>query len=304
MPRLRRPPPIDGVGASRIQLPAGSWGSLVEALCRLFPGVDEATWRQRFARGRVLDGQGRLASPESACSTGDEVHYYREVDHEPEPAEPEAVLHRDADLVVADKPHGMPVVPAGGVVRQTLLARLSRRLGCDDLVPLHRVDRDTAGLVLFSCNPASRSIYQRLFPERRIRKGYQAVAPALPGVVFPHERCSRIVRGEPFFRMREAPGEPNSRTRITPIHAQGDHWLYALAPQEGRKHQLRVHMAGLGAPILGDPIYAASDSSGDAHVPLQLLARTLAFEDPLQGGLREFRSDRTLVRAPAGNPIG
>lgn len=300
MPRLRRPPPIDGVGASRIQLPAGSWGSLVEALCSLFPGVDEATWRQRFARGRVLDGQGSPVSPESACRNGDEVHYYREVGHEPEPVEPEAVLHRDADLVVADKPHGMPVVPAGGVVRQTLLARLARRLGCDDLVPLHRIDRDTAGLVLFSCNPASRGMYQRLFPERRIRKAYEAVAPALPGLALPHARHSRIVRGEPFFRMREVPGEANCMTRISLIHAEGAAWLYALAPREGRKHQLRVHMAALGAPILGDRVYGDEQGDADAGLPLQLLARALAFDDPLRGGMREFRSARSLAGAPTG----
>lgn len=159
----------------------------------------------------------------------------------------ETVVHADAHLVVACKPHFLPVAPTGAYVRETLLTRLVRRLDNPSLVPLHRIDRETAGLVLFSADPASRGRYQALFRERRIRKHYLALAPPLPGLVFPHVHRSRLEPGEPFFRMHEAAGEPNSETVIDVVARGEDTWTYRLQPITGHKHQLRVHMAALGA---------------------------------------------------------
>jgi tRNA pseudouridine32 synthase/23S rRNA pseudouridine746 synthase len=181
-------------------------------------------------------------------------------------------------------------------VRETLLARLVQRLGNPDLVPLHRIDRDTAGLVLFSANPATRDAYQALFRQRRIHKRYEAIAPALPGLVFPLVHASRLEAGEPFFRMREAEGVANSETRVDVIERMGELWRYALEPVTGRKHQLRVHMAALGAGILNDRVYpelrrAADD---DHERPLKLLARGLGFVDPVSGIERRFESGLRL----------
>ena len=229
---------------------------------------------------------------ETPYRTGLEVHYYREVpDEAPVPFE-ETVLHVDDHVLVADKPHFLPVTPAGAHVRETLLARLIRRTGNEALAPLHRIDRDTAGLVLFSTNPQSRACYQAMFPERRIAKAYEAIAPALSDVDFPCVRSSRIVPGEPFFRMQEIEGPANSETRIDVI-ARGDgHWRYSLTPTTGRKHQLRVHMAALGAPIVNDAIYPSVShrAAGDYAAPLQLLAKRLSFVDPLTGIERHFQS--------------
>jgi len=224
------------------------------------------------------------------------VHYFREVAVEPPVAAREEVLHVDADLVVADKPPGLPVTPSGPYVETTLLRRLQRRLVLPELVPLHRIDRATRGLVLFSANPATRAAYQALFRERRIEKHYEALAPALPGCAFPLLRRSRIVRGEPFFRMCEAPGAANSETRIEVLARHPGYWHYALRPVTGRKHQLRVHLAALGAPILGDALYPAlaADAADDAAHVLQLLARTLAFVDPINGTARIFSSRQRL----------
>jgi tRNA pseudouridine32 synthase / 23S rRNA pseudouridine746 synthase len=187
---------------------------VLDGLCVRFPAISRETWIDRFARGRVLDAEGTALPLDAPYRAGVEIRYFREVADEPVIPYTESILHTDADLVVADKPHFLPVTPAGGFVRETLLARLVQRLGNPDLVPLHRIDRDTAGLVLFSANPATRAAYQALFRERRIRKRYEAIAPALPGVAFPHVRATRLVRGEPFFRMREVDGAPNSETRI------------------------------------------------------------------------------------------
>ena len=280
------------MSASKLQLPPGPWTTVLEGLCARFPAIPRETWVDRFARGRVLDAEGAALAPDAPYRAGDEIRYFREVVDEPVIPYAETVLHADDDLVVADKPHFLPVTPAGGFVRETLLARLVQRLGNPDLVPLHRIDRDTAGLVLFSANPATRAAYQELFRERRISKRYEAIAPALPGVTFPLVRCTRLVRGEPFFRMQEVEGEPNSETRIDVLEGEGAHWRYALEPVTGRKHQLRVHMAGLGAPIRNDRCYpVAIDTTTDDPVrPLLLLARTLAFEDPLDGAPRRFDS--------------
>lgn len=281
---------------SRLQLPPGNWVSLLEGLCARFPRIDRLQWESRFARGRVQDAQGRALAPDLPWQVGLEIRYFREVADEPVIPFLETILHHDAHLLVADKPHFLPTAPAGAFVRETLLARLVERTGNTDLVPLHRLDRLTAGLVLFSTRPETRDAYQRLFRERRIEKTYEALAPALPDLRFPLERHSRLQPGEPFFRMAEVPGEPNARTRIELIEAHGPVWRYRLVPESGRKHQLRVHMAALGAPILGDGFYPQLQdrSLGEGEPPLQLLAQALAFDDPLTGQRRSFRSARTL----------
>lgn len=264
---------------------------MLEALCANFPGVEPDAWRERFQRGRVLDGQGRALDVSAPYRTGARIHYFREVPEEPRIPFSETIVHADAHLVVADKPHFLPVAPTGKWVRETLLGRLVRRFGNADLVPLHRIDRDTAGLVMFSADPGSRAQYQALFRERRIHKEYVALAPPLPGLAFPHVHRSRLERGEPFFRMREVPGEPNTETAIDVLERGGGAWRYHLQPVTGRKHQLRVHMAALGAPILNDRCYPALQAREDDHDrPLQLFARSLAFDDPLTGKPRAFES--------------
>ncbi|MGY1457893.1 MULTISPECIES: pseudouridine synthase [unclassified Luteimonas] len=287
----RSPRPIrDGIPASRLQLPPGPWGTLLDGLCARFPAVDRATWSDRFRRGRVLDSEGRALDDTTAYRAGSEIHYFREVADERCIPFSETVLHVDEHLVVVDKPHFLPVAPTGAFVRETLLTRLATRLDTADLVPLHRIDRDTAGLVLFSVRRDSRADYQALFRERRMRKEYFALAAPLPELGFPHVRRSRLEAGEPFFRMREVAGEPNSETLIDVAARGPDAWWYRLKPVTGRKHQLRVHMAALGAPIQGDPYYPVLRAIGeDDHArPLQLFAHALEFVDPLTGAHRRF----------------
>lgn len=287
--------------ASRLQLPPGDWRTVLDCLCERFPGIAPEQWRQRMARGRVRDAQGRSLDPVQPYRVGLEVRYWREVaDEVPIPFQ-ESIVHVDDHLLVADKPHFLPVVPSGPHLEHTLLARLRRQTGNPDLVPLHRIDRATAGLVLFSTNRASRGGYQALFRQQRIAKRYEAIAPALPQSDFPLLRRSRLVRGEPFFRMCEADGTANSETRIDVIATEGAFWRYRLQPVTGRKHQLRVHMAALGAAIANDDCYpelAAQRQADDFRRPLQLIARELSFEDPVSGLARSFTSGRGLGAGP------
>lgn len=284
---------------STLHLPQGDWPTVLDCLCAHFPAINREVWLQRMARGRVLDAEGAPIGPAHVYRVGLRVHYFREVVAETPIPFVETVLYVDEHLLVADKPHFLPVMPAGEYVEQTLQARLAKRLGNADLVPLHRIDRHTAGLVLFSCNRQSRGQYQALFRERQIDKRYEALAPALPELDFPLRRATRLAAGEPFFRMQEVAGMANTETRIEVAQQLGEHWLYGLYPVTGKKHQLRVHMAALGAPIVNDPFYPeiseGPDAPDDYSRPLKLLAQGLAFIDPLSGEQRRFASRLSLL---------
>ena len=286
----------DHITASRLQLPHGDWATVLDGLCARFPAITREVWLDRFARGRVQDASGRPLEVTMPYRVGMEVRYFREVPDEPRIPFEAQVLFADADLVVADKPHFLPVMPAGRFVRETLLSRLQAQLDNPALVPLHRIDRETAGLVLFSARAETRAMYQSLFPQRVIEKKYEAIAPPLPLLAMPHVHRSRLQRGEPFFLTSEANGTPNSETHIDVIERRAHAWRYDLQPVTGRKHQLRVHMAALGAPIFNDSLYPAlcQRAPDDFSQPLQLLARALRFVDPVDGRVREFESGLAL----------
>lgn len=285
---------------SIVHLPQGHWETVLDCLCTRFPAISRETWADRMARGRVLDAEGATISPARPFEVGLRVQYFREVPAErPIPFE-ERILYADEHLLVADKPHFLPVQPSGEYVEQTLLNRLCARLGNADLAPLHRIDRLTSGLVLFSTNPDTRGRYQALFRERRIQKRYEAICPPLPEQSFPLWRRTCIRTSELFFRMEEGGGEANSETRIDVLERGAAWWRYALYPVTGRKHQLRLHMAALGAGICNDPLYPTlwprdEREREDFSRPLKLLAQALWFDDPLTGAPRRFESELRLA---------
>jgi tRNA pseudouridine32 synthase/23S rRNA pseudouridine746 synthase len=219
---------------------------------------------------------------------------------EPVPDHGELVLHQDARLVVADKPHFMAVTPSGPYLQQSLLVRLKRRLGIDTLVPLHRIDRATAGLVVFSVDPASRGRYQSLFGQRAVRKKYEAIVHWHGGTLPALRYASRLETDSHFLRTREVPGEPNAETTFELLEVRGHFARLALWPVTGRKHQLRVHCNALGLPIVNDGMYPVLQPKHSENLkqPMQLLAQELAFDDPLTGEPLLFRTTRVLSEWP------
>lgn len=297
--RPNPPPDRNGVGPSCVVLPAGTWPNLQEGLAARFPGISLAVWLRRLRAGDVIDEQGTALAPDAPYVAGQRLYYYRALDAEtPIPFEA-AILWQDEHLLVVDKPHFLPVVPSGKYLQETVLVRLKNTLGLEALSPIHRIDRDTAGLVLFSKRVSSRGAYQDLFRTRQVHKTYACIAPWNPALAWPITRQSRIVASEHFMQQTEIPGEPNALTHIEPVEVHGALARYTLKPVTGQRHQLRVHMAALGLPIVNDGIYPTLTPEGSADYarPLQLLAQSIAFTDPLSGASRHFISRQKLAHS-------
>lgn len=285
-------PFVEGVGPSCQWLPAGPWKTVIDFFKEQYPHVTAATWKARMAKGEVLDETGCRVEANTAFRPGACIFYYRELEFEKPIPFTEQVLYRDEHILVADKPHFLPVIPAGRFLRETLLVRLRRQGASEDLVPIHRLDRETAGVILFSLNRKTRGHYTSLFRNRKVRKVYEALAPTLEDSKFPITRRSRVVQGEPFFRMKEVPGEANSETHVNVLSIGESLSLYQLLPLTGRKHQLRLHLAALGIPVINDKLYPALTASTDDDFsrPLKLLAKSISFRDPLSGREHYFES--------------
>lgn len=272
--------------------------SILDFLSGKFPRISRETWRQRISEGKVHDEKGQPLSAESEYTPLKRIFYYREVCSEPVIPFAEKILFMDDEILVACKPHFLPVTPGGRYVDECLQTRLRASTGIEELAPLHRIDRETAGLVLFSVNRKSSGVYGRLFRNGQVEKSYQAVAACGPD----QQKAAWVVEnrlepGEPWFRMKAAPGRVNARSTIRLEEVRGNRARFALMPHTGKTHQLRVHMSGLGFGILNDRFYPELQAEGedDVEAPLQLVARTLRFRDPLSGRIREFASERGLL---------
>lgn len=294
---------IDGVSPSRVFLPKGAWPTCEDFLAERLPALTREEWQDCMAASKVLDANGCPLAPCQPCPESGLLYYYRSLpDERPIPLK-ETILYQDEWLVVADKPHFLPVIPTGRYLHETLLVRLKKRLNIDTLSPIHRIDRDTAGLVVFCIKPETRALYQALFRDRQVEKHYEAIAAYRPDLSLPSCYRSRLVPSERhFMQMKEIAGEANAETRIRLVESKDQLARYALQPLTGRKHQLRVQMAGLGIPILHDRIYprlfpeeqAFAGEEKDFSRPLQLLAKTLSFTDPLTRQPRFFESRQQL----------
>ncbi|BBZ37764.1 hypothetical protein MCNS_08270 [Mycobacterium conspicuum] len=276
----------DGLGPVRVRLRGGA--VLAELTTRF-----GAAARAKVLAGEVVDADGAVIDAATVLPAGASVYLYRELpDEVPVPFDI-PVLYRDADIVVVDKPHFLATMPRGRHVAQTALVRLRRELGLPELSPAHRLDRLTAGVLLLTARRESRGTYQTLFARGLVRKTYLARAAVDPALTLPRLVRSRIVKRRGHLQAVSEPGVPNAETLI---ELQDRNGLYRLTPRTGRTHQLRVHMASLGLPIAGDPLYpnVIDVPADDFSTPLRLLAQRIEFDDPRTGRRREFVSRRGL----------
>ncbi|MEU0987598.1 pseudouridine synthase [Streptomyces sp. NPDC005953] len=311
MRRRKAPPPAplpqrEGIDPVRVRLPAdpeGAWATVLDHfVARYARAIGPEQVRALFDGGRVVDADGPVAADE-AYAPGRYLWFHRDFAGEERVPFEVTVVHRDERLLIVDKPHFLATTPRGGHITETAVARLRRDLGLPLLQPAHRLDRLTAGLVLFVVRPDDRGAYQTMFRDRRVRKEYEAVAPYDPRVVLPRTVRSRIVKEPGVLAAYEEDGEPNSETRIELVAHSGQLGGYRLLPTTGRTHQLRVHMSGIGLPLLNDPLYPTvhEQRPGDPEQydrPLQLLAKVLEFTDPVTGGARRFESRLRLAQWP------
>jgi tRNA pseudouridine32 synthase / 23S rRNA pseudouridine746 synthase len=283
-------PPRDGLGPARLRVRGGPLGE--ELTSRFGPEV-----AAKAIAGEVVDQHGVALDPATVLPAGASVYLYRELpDEVPVPFDI-PVLHQDQNLVVVDKPHFLATMPRGRHVAQTALVRLRRELALPELSPAHRLDRLTAGVLVFTSRREIRGVYQTLFARGAVDKTYLAHAAVDSRMSLPRVVRSRIIKRRGNFQAVEEPGEPNAETLVELMSPDGH---YRLTPRTGRTHQLRVHMASLGVPIYGDPLYpnVVDVAADDFSTPLQLLAQRVEFDDPVHGARHEFVSRRRLPASP------
>jgi len=293
----------EGVSSSRVYLPANQiHTNLLDFFVSNFPHIDRSEWSARFSEGLIMTTDGQALAANEAYQGNSHLIYFRRLEREPEIPFNEHILYQDEHILVADKPHFLPVTPSGLYLHQTLLNRLKRKTGIQTLSPIHRIDRDTAGLVLFSVQPTERGHYQNLFRDRLVNKVYEAIAPYSENlrIKLPLTYQSRLQESKHFLQMQEIDGESNTDTYIELIQEMKPWAMYRLRPGSGKKHQLRCHLNALGIPILNDQIYPELTPYQrydlDLTKPLQLLAKEISFLDPMTCQERVFTSQMQLMK--------
>lgn len=300
----KNPLPIRaGISASRLYLPKEPWALLIDFLIARFPHMSPDIIRARLARGDMVNAEGMPYTLNSPYPAETWLWYYREVEQEVSVPFDINIIYQDKHLIVIDKPHFLASIPGGRYLQETALIRLRKMLNNYDISPIHRLDRDTAGVLLFCANPSIRGAYQTLFQGRDINKVYECVAPFNPHITFPLTRQSYIEKSDSYFTMQERHFDSeqerliNSQTHIELLQHNGEFAHYRLHPLTGKKHQLRVHMNGLGLPICHDefyPVLLPARAADNFERPLQLLAKSIRFTDPISGQTRHFESQLTL----------
>ena len=293
------PPMIDGVSASKVFLPKmkPAPATVYQYLCQQFGHIESAEWQQRFNDGLIYDALGRILNLNSEYIENSHVFYYRFLAHEIHVPFEHEILFENEHLLVIDKPHFLTISPTGQYVQETLLVRLKKQSGNEFLTPIHRLDRETAGVVLFSKQPSTRAIYQEMFAQRQVNKTYHAIAPFHADLTFPCHTRYRMEKGEPFYTMQVVEGQINSQTEIDLIEHDAIWGKYQLKPITGKQHQLRVHLNSLGIAIKNDPFYPVVQHKreDDFSAPLQLLAKHIRFNDPITFQDMQFSSNFELT---------
>ncbi|GAA5198818.1 RluA family pseudouridine synthase [Arthrobacter gyeryongensis] len=312
---MQSPLPVrDGVNATRLRLPdEGPWDTAMDYMMHRWGHIDPQGIEDRFDAGEIVGEGGAPLDRGTPLEEHTFIWYYRTLPPETRMPVEINILHQDEHLLVVDKPHFLPTTPGGTYIQESALVRLRNQLDLPDLIPMHRLDRMTAGVLLLSTNPETRGKYQVLFEKRQVQKEYECVSAAAPAAGFPAVDLPAVVRNRmtksrSYLLAEVIDGEPNAETRIELLRTfdGGTHdggaarrGLYRLEPHTGKTHQLRVHMASLGLGIVNDAFYPEllDKAPDDYSKPLQLLARGIRFVDPISKQAVEYRSRLELSEA-------
>ncbi|MET3174813.1 UNVERIFIED_ORG: tRNA pseudouridine32 synthase/23S rRNA pseudouridine746 synthase [Arthrobacter sp. UYCu721] len=336
---MQSPLPVrDGVNATRLRLPdEGPWTTAMDYMMHRWGHIDPQGIEDRFDAGEIVGERGVPLDRATRLEDHTFIWYYRTLPPETRIPVELTILHQDEHLLVVDKPHFLPTTPGGTYIQESALVRLRNQLDLPDLIPMHRLDRMTAGVLLLSTNPETRGNYQVLFEKRQVQKEYECVSAAepaagYPAVDFPVVVRNRMTKSRSYLLAEVIGGEPNAETRIerletfdggASVGAAGTRApgtsaagadiaethsarlaRYRLEPHSGKTHQLRVHMASLGLGIVNDAFYPALlDKAPDDYTkPLQLLARGIRFVDPISKQPVEYCSRLDLSEAAQTRP--
>lgn len=272
---------------------------MIDFFVKRFPNIEKTIWEQRITGGKILDEDGNKISFSTTYVPGKKLHYFRESQNEPQIPFKENIIYENENYLIVDKPHFLPVIPSGPYVNECLLNRLKKSTGNNSLTPVNRIDRETAGLVMISCNTDTRGIYSTLFEKREVTKSYEAITEYTSFPDFPETIIkNRLTKGSPWFRMGVEEGEINAITKISPIKFNNKYLHFSLEPVTGKKHQLRIHLSGMGCKIINDRYYPQllEKKDTDFNNPLQLLAKQLTFTDPVNGKQHSFTSRLSLLK--------
>ncbi|MGM7776029.1 RluA family pseudouridine synthase [Arthrobacter sp. KNU-44] len=312
---MQSPLPVrDGVNATRLRLPdEGPWDTAMDYMMHRWGHIDPQGIEDRFDAGEIVGEGGAPLDRGTPLEEHTFIWYYRTLPPETRMPVEINILHQDEHLMVVDKPHFLPTTPGGTYIQESALVRLRNQLDLPDLIPMHRLDRMTAGVLLLSTNPETRGKYQVLFEKRQVQKEYECVSAAAPAAGFPAVDLPAVVRNRmtksrSYLLAEVIDGEPNAETRIELLRtfdggthdgAPARRALYRLEPHTGKTHQLRVHMASLGLGIVNDAFYPEllDKAPDDYSKPLQLLARGIRFVDPISKQAVEYRSRLELSEA-------
>ncbi|MGO4856955.1 RluA family pseudouridine synthase [Arthrobacter sp. 2MCAF14] len=307
---MQSPLPVrDGVNATRLRLPdEGPWDTAMDYMMHRWGHIDPQGIEDRFDAGEIVGEGGAPLDRGTPLEEHTFIWYYRTLPPETRMPVEITILHQDEHLLVVDKPHFLPTTPGGTYIQESALVRLRNQLDLPDLIPMHRLDRMTAGVLLLSTNPETRGKYQVLFEKRQVQKEYECVSAAAPAAGFPAVVRNRMTKSRSYLLAEVIDGEPNAETRIellktfdggTHDGAAARRALYRLEPHTGKTHQLRVHMASLGLGIVNDAFYPEllDKAPDDYSKPLQLLARGIRFVDPISKQPVEYQSRLELSEA-------
>lgn len=296
MPPRSPLPQRNGLDAAWLRTPdndpgvAARWATVRDFLLDRLP--TRAPVAAMLAAGEFVDQAGQPLSGEEPYRPNTFLWFHRALLPEPAVPFPVEVLDADQRIVVVDKPHFLATTPRGTHVTESVLVRLRSSLGLPELAAAHRLDRLTAGVLVLTAERRYRAAYAGIFQTQAAHKSYEALAPFDPTLEFPRRVTGRIEKPRGSLQAEMVGGEPNTETLIELVETRGAHARYRLTPTTGKTHQLRVHMAELGLPILGDPLYPTvlEVDDDDFTTPLQLVARRLSFTDPIDHALRDYTS--------------